>query len=129
MRAPPDRPAKNNAHPTVLIVDDEPDVLSVTVELFEVMGYRVCFAPCGGKALEILRQTPGVELLYADVLMPKMDGVTLARKARKLRPDIQVLLVSGHPDAVADLHNGDPWEFDMLMKPVFPSEVAHALGR
>jgi CheY-like chemotaxis protein len=112
-----------------LIVDDEPDVLSATVELFEVMGYRVCFAAGGVQALEILRSTPGVKVLYTDVLMPKMDGVTLARKARKLCPDIRVLLVSGHPDAVAELHSGDPWEFDLLMKPVLASEMAIALGR
>ena len=117
------------ARPTALIVDDEPDVLSATVELFELMGYRVRFAGCGGEALEILRRTPDVQVLYTDVLMPRMDGVTLARKARELSPSIKVVLVSGSPDTVADLHGGDPSEFDLLMKPVLLSEVAIALRR
>jgi CheY-like chemotaxis protein len=112
-----------------LIVDDEPDVLSATVELFEIMGYEVRFAGCGGKALEILRQSPDVEVLYTDVLMPRMDGVTLARKAREFNPHLKVLLASGSPDTVSDLHGGDPGEFEFLMKPVLLSEVAVALRR
>ena len=115
--------------PTVLVVDDEPDELSATVDLFEGMGYRTCSARCGGLALEILNRNPGIDVLYTDVLMPRMDGVTLARKARALLPAIKVLLVSGSPDSVADLHGGEPCEFDFLMKPVLPSEVAFALQR
>jgi CheY-like chemotaxis protein len=114
--------------PTVLVVDDEPDVLSATVELFEALGYRALCARCGGEALEILARTPSLKVLYTDVLMPKMSGVTLARRARDLIPNIKVLLVSGSPDTVADLHGGEPHEFDLLMKPVLPSEVALALG-
>lgn len=119
----------DGGRPTVLVVDDEPDVLSATVELFEIMGYRTCFARCAGLALELLRRNPDVTVLYTDVLMPRMDGVALARKARELNPEIKVLLVSGSPDTVADLHGGDPSEFDFLMKPVLPSEVAVALSR
>ena len=115
--------------PMALVVDDEPEVLSAMVDLFQILGYRVRFAGCGGKALELLRQAPDVEVLCTDVLMPRMDGVTLARKARACKPDIKVLLVSGSPDTVAELHGGEPGEFDLLMKPVLLSEVAIALRR
>jgi CheY-like chemotaxis protein len=112
-----------------LIVDDDPDALAATVELFRMLGYRVCSAESGTKALQILRRTPEVEILYTDVLMPVMDGVTLARTAREFDPDIKVLLVSGFPDTVFQCHGGAPGEFDFLMKPVFLSEVAMALRR
>jgi CheY-like chemotaxis protein len=113
----------------VLIVDDEPEVLAKNVEVFEAMGYSVCRAGCGGEALQILRRTPEVDVLYTDVFMPRMDGVTLARKALECNPGIRVLLVSASPDTVADLHGGEPCEFNFLMKPVQPSELRIALRR
>ena len=115
--------------PTVLVVDDEPDALWAMVQSVMAAGYRVCSASCAGAALELIRRNSDIEILYTDVLMPRMDGVTLARRALELNPNIRVLLVSGSPDAVADLHGGEPGEFAFLMKPVSPSEVAYALGR
>jgi CheY-like chemotaxis protein len=115
--------------PLALVVDDERDALAAAIELFESIGYTVRSAACGGEALQILRRIPEIEVLYTDVLMPRMDGVTLARKARDCNPGLKILLVSASPDVVADLHGGDPSEFKLLMKPVLPSEITIALSR
>jgi CheY-like chemotaxis protein len=80
---------------TVLVVDDEPDVLKVAAEILQDGGYRVIEAAGPAEALEALRQEPGVELLFTDVVMPGMNGFELARRAKALRPGLRVLFTSG----------------------------------
>src|SRR5471030_2448073 len=66
---------------TVLVVDDEVDLLEIAVAYLEDMGYRALHATDGARALEVLAREPGIELLITDVIMPGgMNGVELARK-------------------------------------------------
>src|SRR5690606_22504740 len=60
-----------------LIVDDEPDVLAMAVELFQTLGYEVLSANNGKDALNILERDPEIDLLFSDVVMPGMNGVEL----------------------------------------------------
>jgi PAS domain S-box-containing protein len=84
--------------PSVLVVEDDPDVLEVAVETLRSLGYRVSSAPNALEALTILRHEDArIDVLFADVVMPKgMDGIELAREARRLRPKLQILLASGY---------------------------------
>ena len=79
----------------VLIVDDDPAVLRVTAELFRHLGYRVLSAESGYDALAILRSGDPVDILFADLCMPGMDGDRLVEAARALRPALQVIVTSG----------------------------------
>lgn len=92
----------NLAHATILLVDDDEAVREVTAAMLEDLGYGVCLAENGAAALGLLDRPPHVDLLMADLRMPGMDGVDLARKARQRRPDLPVLLVTGdaNPRAV-----------------------------
>jgi len=80
---------------TVLVVDDESDVLKIAAEILIEGGYRVIEADSPGAALDALRHEPGVGLLFTDVVMPGMNGFELARRAKALRPDLRVLFTSG----------------------------------
>jgi PAS domain S-box-containing protein len=84
--------------PSVLVVEDDPDVLDVTVETLHSLGYQVFSAPNAPEALTILgRDDARIDVLFADVMMPKgMNGIELAREARRLRPKLQILLASGY---------------------------------
>jgi DNA-binding NtrC family response regulator len=124
-----DDPGRRRAGRKVLVVDDQPDALLSTVELFRMMGYEVLEAAGGDEAIRILADVPDIEVLFTDVFMPAMDGVHLGREARKLIPGINVILVSGFPASVMDLHAGEPGEFHFLMKPFLMSEVAIVLRR
>ena len=80
--------------PRVLVVDDEAsvrDLLSKTLALAE---YDVDIAPDGRTALERLRIIP-YDLLITDLKMPGVDGLTVIREARRLKPDIPVIIVTG----------------------------------
>ena len=79
----------------VLIVDDDPAVLRVTAELFRHLGYRVLSAESGYDALAILRSGDRVNILFADLCMPGIDGDRLVEMARALRPALHVMVTSG----------------------------------
>jgi CheY-like chemotaxis protein len=89
---------------TVLIVDDEPDLLDITYAYASQMGYQVLEAKDGASALEIIEQHPNINLLVTDIIMPGgMNGVELAQHARRLRPGMKVIYCSGFPaDALAE---------------------------
>ncbi len=113
----------------VLVVEDEPEALEATVAVFEESGYAVLSASCGAEAVELMSLTKDIQLLFADVLMPGMDGATLGREARRLLPDIRVVLVSGFPGHAMDAHGGEVEEFPFLMKPFTMAEVKLLLAR
>lgn len=102
---------------SVLVVEDEPAVRAVAVELLSDSGFEVRSAPDGPTALALLKDGVPADILFTDVVMPGgMTGVDLAREARRLRPRIVVLLASGYAGEALDQHGGDA-EFDLISKP------------
>jgi PAS domain S-box-containing protein len=82
---------------TVLVVEDEAGVRAVAVEALEALGYRVLAAGTAAEALSLLRATPRIDLLLADmVLGDGMDGQALAEASRRLVPGLPVLFTTGH---------------------------------
>jgi CheY-like chemotaxis protein len=79
---------------TVLFADDEPSILSMRRIVFEALGYSVLTAISGEEALEAL-ELREVDAVVLDYLMPGMDGEETARRIRKLRSDIPIILSSG----------------------------------
>jgi len=109
----------------VLVVEDDPAVLSLTVEMLEALGYAVVTAADAAEAKAKLEADPAIQLLFSDVVMPGgVNGVQLARQARDLRPDIQVLLTSGFvgENGQAPIH-----EFPLIDKPYERAALAAKL--
>ena len=82
--------------PTILVVDDEPEVRTVVAEFLEEFGYRVLQAHGGPHALVQLQANPAVELLISDIRMPEMSGIELADRATEENPRLKVILISGY---------------------------------
>jgi CheY-like chemotaxis protein len=82
---------------TILCVDDNEQVLSVRTFLLETRGYRVIAVPTPQEALEtIANSLPGsLDLLLCDLVMPRMDGNELVRRAKELHPTLPAMIVSG----------------------------------
>jgi CheY-like chemotaxis protein len=96
------RPAK-----VILIVDDEPSILSMRRLVFEALGYSVFTAASGENALEIFAMYP-VDAVVLDYLMPGMDGEETARCLRQVRGDVPIILSSGCldlPESVLEVVN------------------------
>ena len=82
--------------PAVLVVEDGPQIRATAVQLFQELGCAVFDAYNGQSALKILEAHPEIQVLFADIRMPGMNGPELAQVARRLRPDLRIVLTSGY---------------------------------
>jgi PAS domain S-box-containing protein len=111
----------------VLVVDDEPDVMDVAAALFRSIGYEVYTANNGFDALEILQRSTDIDVLFSDVMMPNMNGIELATRARSLRPNMKILLASGYPLPALKAQHRDIGDFSFMTKPYRLAELAKKL--
>jgi hypothetical protein len=82
---------------TILVVEDDDAVRQHVTAQLQGLGYQVLEAATGAEAMDVLDQSPAVDLLFTDVVMPGgMGGRDLADAARKLRPSLKVLFTSGY---------------------------------
>ncbi|WP_445220598.1 ATP-binding protein [Bradyrhizobium sp. Pa8] len=108
----------------VLVVDDNDDLLDVTSTMLSTVGYQVSCARNGADALRTLQGDQPFELLFSDIIMPNgMNGIELAREAKRLRKDIKILLTSGYADGVLQRSNA-VGEFPIIDKPFSLADLA-----
>jgi PAS domain S-box-containing protein len=81
---------------TVLVVEDEPVIRDLIVEVLQDLGYRALEAPDGLSGLRILQSRKRIDLLVTDVGLPGLNGRQLADQAREKRPDLKVLFITGY---------------------------------
>jgi two-component system NtrC family sensor kinase len=109
----------------ILLVEDNHEVASITIEIIETLGYEVVRVDRARKAIDLLME-PGTifHLLLTDVVMPDgMNGLQLARMVRARLPVLPIILVSGYNDAVIE----EPAAFRMLRKPLPVDQLAQAI--
>ena len=80
---------------SILVVEDDTAVRDVVIRLLSEKGFGVLTANGAHEALQVLKQR-SVDLLFTDIIMPGMDGVALAKEARRLRPGLKVLFATGY---------------------------------
>ena len=106
----------------ILLVDDDPDVRAVAAAMLAEAGYDVVEAGSGGAALDLLEDPDlGVELMIADIVMPGMNGIELAHAARRRRPELPVLFVTGFGGNALPADQPPPGE--LLRKPFRAAEL------
>ncbi|RZJ32371.1 MAG: response regulator, partial [Brevundimonas sp.] len=92
---------------TVLMVEDNAEVLEFGATVLAEAGYAVVTAVTGDEAMERVRQGLRVDLLFTDIVMPgALDGVALARAVGEMRPATLILLTTGWADRMADQTGG-----------------------
>lgn len=116
--------SSHKSPPVVLAVDDEALILWGTAALLESMGYNVVRAKSGALALDALRDNPEIGTLLTDYQMPNMSGIELAIAARAFRPDLPVIIATGH----ANLQNREGHSWMTIAKPYTRDELADALA-
>jgi CheY-like chemotaxis protein len=107
---------KNHFERTILVVDDDPDVRDYAIAVLEDHGYRVLSAEDGLDALSVLARERSIDLLFTDVVMPRLNGFELAARAREATPLLKVLFTSGY---ATDLSAADR----LLKKPYLPQQL------
>ena len=113
---------------TVLVAEDEPDLLVLVTKMLEDLGFNVIGAKNGNEALELAdAHEDEIDILLTDVVMPEVNGVKLAELVTAMNPEIKVVFMSGYPStgemAPVDL----PDDVEFVMKPVDYENLARLL--
>ena len=119
---------------TVLVVEDQPEVLSYAVRVLRTFGYRVIEAQDADEAVSRFQENPDrIDLVLTDVVMPNGSGRELADALEILHPGIKVLFMSGYTEDVIVHHFAEDEDRHFIQKPFSPEELAAkvsmALGR
>jgi PAS domain S-box-containing protein len=110
---------------TVLLVEDNPDVASVSASLLEQLGYTVRRVSDAETALDEIERD-GIDLVFSDIVMPGiMDGLKLAQRLKEIRPHLPILLATGYSDAAANVRG----DFPILRKPYEIHQLSQAIAK
>jgi CheY-like chemotaxis protein len=110
---------------TVLLVEDNPDVASVSTVLLEQLGYAVRRVADAEAALREIERD-GIDLVFSDIVMPgEMDGLGLAHRLREIRPELPILLATGYSDAGINVRG----DFPILRKPYEIHQLSEAIAK
>ena len=121
-------PSSTASASTILLVDDEQNILTSLAGVFEDEGHRVLQAKSGEEALALLeRETPDAAVL--DIWMPGLDGIEALRKIKTSHPDIEVIMVTGHGTIETAVQATKLGAFDFLEKPLSLPAVLNAVER
>ncbi|MFN8187089.1 MAG: ATP-binding protein [Gaiellales bacterium] len=129
-RIEPPRPEPlPEAAETVLLVEDDESVRTMVCRVLEQQGYSVLEAATGEEALEIaVERGDEIDLVFTDVVMPGMGGVELVEHVRAIRPELEVIFMSGYAEGISRRGALDPTA-PFLQKPFTPSTLAQVVRR
>jgi signal transduction histidine kinase/ActR/RegA family two-component response regulator len=115
---------------TVLIVDDEPALVSLSEEMLAELGYEPVGFESSVAALRAFKADPErFDVVLTDEVMPELPGTELARELDKARPGVRILLMSGHGGAYLAERAGAAGVSDVLRKPLQKKDLAESLAR
>ncbi len=101
---------------TILIIDDEENVRKSLAGVMKDEGYEVVTAASGGQGIDLLHETqPSLALL--DIAMPEMDGIETLRRIREIRPEMPVIMVTGHGTIETAVKTTKMGAYDFIVKP------------
>lgn len=110
---------------TILVVEDEPALRELVVEILQCHGYNVLSADCGSQALDVWsRHSSEIALVVTDMVMPGMMGRELAERLQREDPRIKIIYTSGYSPGMAGKDLALLEGFNFLPKPYPPSKLA-----
>jgi CheY-like chemotaxis protein len=120
----------NSGNPSgklILVVDDEPSALRAATSTLALAGFRAIVAENGAAGLEaFLAHADQIALVLTDIVMPVMDGITMADKIKRARPDARLLLITAYSDGVIGIA-GDT-DFPLIRKPYLPDHLVRTIN-
>jgi len=111
---------------SVLLVDDEKEFLETLLKRLRKRRIKVTGANSGEEAIKIVKETPP-DVVVLDVRMQGMDGIQTLAEIKKIRPAIEVIMLTGHANLDVAVEGMDLGAFDYLMKPTDVDELLYKL--
>ncbi len=103
--------------PNILLVDDDERLCNAASKVLAGECYRVGVATCGREALEMLKHQ-AIALVITDLRLPDFDGLELLRKIRELRPEVEVVMITGHGSVEHAVEAMKLGAYDFVEKPL-----------
>src|SRR6185312_16200097 len=126
--AQPKPVADLTGHGTILLVEDEEGLRGLNARGLTSRGYTVLEAGNGVEAIELIESRGGdVDLVVSDVVMPEMDGPTLAKELRTRNPGLKIIFVSGYAEDAFEKNLPDEVKFNFLAKPFTLKQLVAAV--
>ena len=118
----------------ILSVDDEAPMESMMKQFFRRKirsgEYEFYFARNGVEALDVLNNTPGIEIILLDINMPEMDGLTMLSKVKEMHnPALHVIMVSAYGDLTNIRQAMNNGAFDFVMKPIDLGDLSSTIEK
>ncbi|MDP2336133.1 MAG: sigma-54 dependent transcriptional regulator [Bacteroidota bacterium] len=101
----------------ILVIDDERSIRNTLKDILEFEKYEVELAEDGFKALELLKSND-FDVILCDIKMPGMDGIEVLQKVEEIKPDIPVVMISGHGNIDTAVESIKKGAFDFIEKPL-----------
>jgi len=115
---------------TVLVIDDEPQLLKLAARMITLLGFEVLTAKDGMEGVEVFREHQDqIRLVLSDLTMPRMDGWATLVALRKIRPDVPVILASGYDEASVMSGDHPEWPQMFLGKPYSLEDLREAIEK
>ena len=106
----------------ILVVDDEKKIANVLSEKLRLRGFDATPAYDGKTALEHIAETD-FDVVLLDVLMPEMDGIETLKKIKKIKPAVEVIMLTGHASVEVGIEGMKSGAFNYIIKPFDPHEL------
>lgn len=120
--------SRRKTNPTILIAEDERDLLNLTRRMLEIRGYKVFSAIDGEQALELFEEhAQAIDIVLLDLVMPKKSGTDVYENIKATRPDIHVIFQTGYDSASPEGSIVATEGCKVLQKPYSESELLEAL--
>ena len=114
--------------PRILLAEDDDSMRGFLVRALEKAGYDVIAYANGEEAFERLNSEP-FTLLLTDIVMPKMDGIELARRASELDPELKIMFITGFAAVVLNSDVAAPKDARVLSKPFHLKDLVREVDR
>ena len=112
----------------LLVVDDDPDVLSMLERLLKKLEYNPLVAKNGEEAVKIIDRNK-VDVVVSDLVMPEMDGMELLKRVKSRKGDVPFVMITGHPTIETAVEAIKKGAYDYITKPFQVEEVQIKIDR
>lgn len=112
----------------ILLAEDDDAMRGFLERALEKAGYEVVSFANGADAFARLNEEP-FTLLLTDIVMPRMDGIELARRAAELDPDLKIMFITGFAAVILNSDNAAPKDARVLSKPFHLKDLVREVGR
>lgn len=111
----------------ILVVDDEPQICTISQRMIEAMGYQCVAFSNSNVALEAIKDGLVPDLVISDLVMPGIDGIELITRIKNLLPRIGVILISGFTDRLMERARSLGYTYPLLSKPFTQAQLSHSI--